>query len=333
MPNAQILDVVNFMPERIIDNTKIILDNFNDEKLDKNPFFQGVKQRRFASPEYQSSDLGTYALNKLLQQTDTQPEALDLILYSCIFSDIYYPNIGAAIQYRVGANRATILNVDTGCSSYLSMLNTARAFIEAGLYKTVAVITVTNYVSRLAEDQYSKQYSVLGDGASATLLVDGKSSFVASYEHSYGEHYGLLAVQPDPIDGRFLNYWESGSGQLNIAFSQEMLDSLRLNALRLVPDSVSKCLFKAGLSSDQISLLITHQPNSVFLKKWRNRIGIREPRVHDTLEYYGNLFQGSIPVTLADALEKNKVLSGDLLALGTFSFGGEFVSSTIIRWV
>jgi 3-oxoacyl-[acyl-carrier-protein] synthase III len=201
------------------------------------------------------------------------------------------------------------------------------------LYKTVAVITVTNYVSRLAEDQYSKQYSVLGDGASATLLVDGKSSFVASYEHSYGEHYGLLAVQPDPIDGRFLNYWESGSGQLNIAFSQEMLDSLLLNALRLVPDSVSKCLFKAGLSSDQISLLITHQPNSVFLKKWRNRIGIREPRVHDTLEYYGNLFQGSIPVTLADALEKNKVLSGDLLALGTFSFGGEFVSSTIIRWV
>jgi 3-oxoacyl-[acyl-carrier-protein] synthase III len=333
MPGAQIVNVVNFMPERVVDNTQLVLSNSKDEELNKNPFFKGVKERRFASPEYQSSDLGTYALKKLLEQTDTKSEALDLILYSCLFSDFFLPNIGTVIQHRVGANRATVLNVDTGCSSYLSMLNTARAFIESGLYKTVAVITVTNYASRLAtEDQYSKQYSVLGDGASATLLIDGKSSFLASYERSHGEHYGLLVVQPNQLNGCSLNYWEDGSGKLNITFSPDMLASLRSNALRLLPEAVNKCISMANLSCDDISLLITHQPNTVFVKKWRQRIGIREPRVHDTLEKYGNLFQGSIPVTLADAIENNKVQSGDLLALGTFSFGGEFVSSTVIRW-
>ncbi|MCC5661317.1 hypothetical protein LC608_31060 [Nostoc sp. XA010] len=330
MPSAQIVDVVSFMPERIVDNTELIFSS--EDELEKNPFFKGVKQRRFASPEYQSSDLGTYALKKLLEQTETKPEELDLILYSCIFNDFFCPGIGSAIQYGVGANRATVLNIDTGCSSYLSMLNTARAFIESGLYKTIAVVTVTNYISRLPELQNSKRYSVLGDGASATLLVDGQSSFVASYERSYGEHYGLLVGQPDLVDGRFLNYWESGSGQITINFSQEMLNTLRSNALRLVPEAVSKCLYQAGLSSDDISLLITHQPNVLFIKEWRERIGIGEPRVHDTIECYGNLFQGSIPVTLADAIEKNKVQSGDLLALGTFSNGGDFVSSTVIRW-
>lgn len=332
MPNAQIVNVVSFMPERVVDNTEIELSNFDDEQLDKNPFFQGVKQRRFASPEYQSSDLGTYALKKLLEQTSTKPEAIDLILCSCTLNDYFSPGIASAIQHRVGANRATVLDVDTGCCSYLSMLNTARAFIDSGMYKTIAVVTVTNYISRFPNLQNSKQYSVLGDGASATLLVDGKLSIIASFERSYGEHYGLLVGQPDLVDGRSLNYWESGSGKITIAFSQDMLKTLCSNALRLVPEAVSKCLFMAGLSSDDISLLITHQPNTFLIEEWRNRIGINKPRVHDTLECYGNLFQGSIPVTLADAIEKKKVQSGNLLALGAFSNGGDFASSTVIRW-
>lgn len=333
MPKAQIVDVVSFMPERIVDNTKLLLDIGNDEELDQNAFFKGVKQRRFASPEYQSSDLGSRALKLLLEKTHTKPEKLDLILCSCMFSDFFWPNIGSAIQNQVGATQATIMNIDTSCSSYLSMLNTARAFIESGLYQTIAIVTVTNFISRLPEFQKSKKSWVLGDGASATLLVDGKSSFVSSYERSHGEHYGVFVFQPDKVDGQFLNYWERGCGPITVDFSPDMVMSIRSNALELVPDAVSKCLFKAGLSTDDVSLLITHQPNAFFIKEWRDRIGIQEPYVHDTLECYGNLFHGSIPVTLADAIEKNKVQSGDLLTLGTFSNGGDFVSSLAIRWV
>jgi 3-oxoacyl-(acyl-carrier-protein) synthase III len=333
MPSAQIVDVVNFMPERVVDNIKLALDGEDDNELNQNAFFKGVKQRRFASPDYQSSELGSKALKLLLEQTGTKPEALDLILCSCMFSDYFWPGIGSAIQNQVGASQATILNLDTSCSSYLSMLNTARAFIESGVYKTIAIVTVTNFISRLREFQKSKKSWVLGDGASATLLVDGKSSFVASYERSHGEHYGLFVFDPDMVDGQFLNYWERGCGPITVNFSPDMMTAIRSNAIELVPDAVSKCLFKAGLSTDDISLLITHQPNTLFIKEWRDRIGIGEPRVHDTLECYGNLFHGSIPVTLADAIKKNKVHSGDLIALGTFSNGGDFVSSMIIRWV
>lgn len=332
MSEAQIVSVVSFMPEDVADNTNLVLAESEDEKLDRNPFFQGVKERRFASPKYQSSDLGSNALKKLLEVTDTQAEELDLILCSCIFNDYFCPGVGSAIQDRVGAKQATMLNIDTGCSSYLSMLNTARAFIESGLYQKIAIVTVTNYISRLPKLQNTKRYSVLGDGASATLLVNGKSSFIASYERSHGENYGLLVGQPELVDGEFFNYWEGGSGQIAINFSQEMVDSIRDNALKLVPEAVNKCLFKADLSIDDISLLITHQPNTFFINEWRSRIGITQPRVHDTLEHYGNMFQSSIPVTLADALKKDKVQVGDLVALGTFSNGGDFVSSTVIRW-
>lgn len=333
MYGAQIIDVVSFMPERIVDNDKLMLDMGSGCELDDNTFFKGVAQRRFASPEYLSSDLGVNVLRRLLERTGTDPADIDLILYSCIFSDHFWPDIGPAIQQRVGAARATVLSVDTGCSSYLSMLNTARAFIESGLYKKVAVVTVTNFISRLPEFQKSRLSWVLGDGASATLVVRGESSFLGSYERSHGENYGLFVFEPGKTNGGAMNYWERDSGPITVNFSAELVQAINRNALELVPFAVKECLAGARLSADDLSLLITHQPNAHFIKEWRDRIGIGAPRVHDTLECFGNLFQGSIPVTLADALEKKKVHRGDRLAFGTFSNGGDFVSALAVRWI
>jgi 3-oxoacyl-[acyl-carrier-protein] synthase-3 len=330
---AQIIDVVSFMPERIVDNDRLMLETENRCELDDNTFFKGVAQRRFASPEYSSSDLGANVLNRLMERTGTDPADIDLILYSCIFSDYFWPHIGPAIQKRAGAGRATVLSADTGCSSYLSMLNTARAFIESGLYRKVAVVTVTNFISRLPEFQKSRLSWVLGDGSSATLVVRGESSFLAHYERSHGENYGIFVFEPDKTNGGALNYWECNSGPITVNFSAELVQAINKNALELVPFAVKTCLAEARLSADDVSLLITHQPNAHFIKEWRDRIGIGAPRVHDTLECYGNLFQGSIPVTLADALEKKKVRRGDRLAFGTFSNGGDFVSALAIRWI
>src|ERR1700730_7486850 len=185
MPGAQIIDVASFLPERVVPVTSDLVG-------EDSPFYHGVSERRFASPDYLSEDLGTMATKRLLERTGTSPEAIDLILVSCIFTDNFWPGIGPAIQNRIGARNATILNIDTSCSSYLSGLNAARAVIESGQCRKVAVITVTNFISRLVEHQQRKSGAPLGDGASATLVAAGKSSFLAGYERSHGEHYGIF---------------------------------------------------------------------------------------------------------------------------------------------
>lgn len=325
MPGAQIVDVASFMPERVVP----VRDDLIGED---SPFYHGVKERRFASPDYLSEDLGVKAMQRLLERTGTSPGDIDMLLVSCIFTDNFWPGIGPAVQNRVGANNATILNIDTSCSSYLSGLNAARAFIESGQCRKVAVVTVTNFISRLPEHQKKKSGAPLGDGASATLVAAGTSSFVASYERSHGEHYGLFRFDPDLVDGVFQNYWERGCGPITVNFSKEMIDRIRENAQSLVPEAVLECLRRANLTTDDVDLLITHQPNDLFLADWRKRIGIQPPRVHDTLSQYGNMFQGTIPVTLADALDKGLVKKGDIVAMGTFSNGGDFVSALTIRW-
>jgi len=325
MDGAQVVDVASFMPERVVPVSEDLIGEDSE-------FFRGVKERRFASPDYLSEDLGTLAVERLLERTGTPAQDLDLVICACMFSDTFWPGIGPAIQHRVGAKRATILNIDTSCSSFLSGLSAADAFVNSGHCKTVAVVMVTNFISRLPELADQRSAAPLGDGAAAALVTRGRQSIVSRYERSHGEHYGIFRFEPDLVDGQFRNFWERGCGPIHVGFSPDMIDAIRQNALDLVPQAVERCLADGGIDTDEVSLLLTHQPNDMFIDGWRRRIGILPPRVHDTLACYGNLFHSSLPVTMSDALDKGVLKEGDLVALGTFSNGGDFVSAMALRW-
>ncbi len=327
---AKIIDVARFLPEHIA------IPQMNEEEkndpLLQNDFFKSPKERRFAFPQYSSADLGTMAMKELLGRTGISPTKIDLILYSCAITDYVNIGIGPDIQHRSGATNATVLQIDTGCVSFLSMLNTADAFIRAGRYKTIAIVTVTNFISRLKDFQRSPKSWVLGDGASATLVVAGTPNILASQEQSFGENYGLMVCQPRGKNNEVQHYWDTGAGPLQVEFSEGMIERLKHNAVSLVSESVKASIAKAGFRTEDISLLITHQPNVGLIKQWRLAIGIDEPRVYDTFQRYGNLFQSSIPVTISDAVDCGKIRANDTIAMGTFSNGGDFVGSMVLRW-
>lgn len=337
----KIIDVVKFMPERVIENEPLLKEmeikardlSQAEDELGSHTFFRGVKERRFASPDYSSEELGVKVLEKLLNKTNFPAAKIDLLICTCIFSDTYWPNIATALQQRIGAKDASIINIDTSCASFLTGINVAKAFIESGKYRNIALVSVTNFISRLPEFQKKPPSLVLGDGAIAALLSVGEPSIVSSIERSYGENYGLMKFEPDYLkNGEFRNYWEQSCGPITVHFDHESVAEIRHNALEIVPRAVNACLQEANLSINDINLLITHQPNRQLIEDWRERIGISPDRVHDTLDIYGNLFQGSVAVTLADAIENKIVKDGDLIAIGTFSNGGDFASAMIIRW-
>ena len=59
MPSAEVVHVVKFMPERVIRNADLVPASTGD--IGSNAFFAGVEERRFASPDYLSEDLGALA--------------------------------------------------------------------------------------------------------------------------------------------------------------------------------------------------------------------------------------------------------------------------------
>jgi 3-oxoacyl-[acyl-carrier-protein] synthase-3 len=331
VPSAQIIDIARFMPEKVVRAEDLM--NAGDDPLVQNEWFRPPAERRFASPQYSTAELGAKALAKLIERTGIKAEDIDLILCSSVLTDLLTTGSGSKIQALVNAVNASAIQIDTGCTSYLSMLNIARAFIESGMYKKIVIVTSTNFISRLSDFRDSPKSRVLGDGASATLVVPGQASILSSYERSHGENFGLLTCSPQKqSSGEAKDYWEPGAGSLEVAFSIRMVERLRKNAIDLVAGAVKKVLSDANVQTKDVDLLVTHQPNLGLMQEWRDVIGIQKPKVFDTFNQYGNLFQGSIPVTLSEAIDQEKMKAGDLVCLGTFSNGGDFVSAMLIRW-
>lgn len=339
--STRIVDVVHYMPERIVRNSELPLPE-GDASLNDHSFFAGVHERRFASPDYNSTELGTAALRKLLDRTGERAADLDLIICAAQLNDTFSPGVGTAIQYAVDAKKAAVHQLDNGCCSWVSGINTARAFIDSGRYRKVAVVTVTNFISRLTDFQRRPESFVLGDGASATLLTSSDEPTVLSlHEQAFGENWGALRVEPDndaaaadgdPTAGMNLPFWAGNTGPLTVKFNQKMLARLYRVSMEQLPRAVDTAVKQAGVAHEDIRYLLTHQPNENYIAEWRKRCGFDDSRAHDTLSHYGNMFQSSLPVTFADALDHHMISSGDLIAFATFSHGGELVASMVWRW-
>jgi 3-oxoacyl-[acyl-carrier-protein] synthase-3 len=96
-------------------------------------------------------------------------------------------------------------------------------------------------------------------------------------------------------------------------------------------DSATKSLDLAGLTADDITLVIPHQANVRIIQAACDRLGINIDRAVTVLDRTGNTSSASIPLALGDALDSGRVAEGDLLLLVGFG-GGMTAASAVLRW-
>jgi 3-oxoacyl-[acyl-carrier-protein] synthase-3 len=101
---------------------------------------------------------------------------------------------------------------------------------------------------------------------------------------------------------------------------------------RIVPEVVTLACREAGVRPRDIDLLVTNQPNPIFLRNWREALELPPELHHDTFDVYGNLFGAAIPINLEDAIRRGKLEAGALLALAGFSHAGDYSAAALIRW-
>jgi 3-oxoacyl-[acyl-carrier-protein] synthase-3 len=96
-------------------------------------------------------------------------------------------------------------------------------------------------------------------------------------------------------------------------------------------DSAEKSMRQAGVTADQIALVVPHQANVRIIQAACERLGVPMERAATVLHYTGNTSSASIPLALVDALEAGRVQAGDLVLLVGFG-AGMTAASAILRW-
>jgi 3-oxoacyl-[acyl-carrier-protein] synthase-3 len=102
-------------------------------------------------------------------------------------------------------------------------------------------------------------------------------------------------------------------------------------AVRIMCDSAEKSMADAGLTADDIAMVIPHQANIRIIQAACDRLGIPEERIATVLHYTGNTSSASIPLALVDALRSDRIKKGDNILLVGFG-AGMTAASAIIKW-
>src|SRR6185295_2953045 len=129
-------------------------------------------------------------------------------------------------------------------------------------------------------------------------------------------------------DGR--RYWEPGAIPISLGFTEERVAAIIERGNRIVPEMVALACQNAGVRTRDIDLLVTNQPNPIFLRNWREALELLPETHHDTFDKYGNLFGAALPINIEDALAAGKLRPDTLLALGGFAHAGDFTAAAII---
>ncbi|MCA9782397.1 MAG: ketoacyl-ACP synthase III [Candidatus Delongbacteria bacterium] len=289
----------------------------------------GIRQRYIVSPEdgVVTSDLCADAGRKALEAAGLEATDLDLILVGTVTGDCKFPATGVFVQAKLGASNAAAMDLSAACSGFVYGLELADAMIRCGVKKHALVIGGEVLTSMI--DWNDRTTCVLfGDAAGAVVLgpSTNDTGVLATYSKSNGDLAELL--------------WTPGCGSLR-RLSPESLEAgdhtvkmngrkVYTNAVACMADSVEQVLARAGMTPDQIDLLVPHQANIRIIEATCERFGFPLERTKINVDRFGNTSAASIPIALDEAIREGRVGPGSTCLMTVFG-GGFTWSSAIVR--
>lgn len=284
----------------------------------------GIKERRISHVE--TSDMAAIAGLRALAAAGKTPEDVDLLLVATCTPDSLIPSTASLVQKKIGAFNCAAMDLNAACSGFVYGLVVGSNMIRAGTNQTVLLIGAEklHYVT----DFTDRTTCVLfGDGAGAVVLepTDGPHGLLASDLGLDGSVYHILEV---PVDGTMGDRGDPDPTKSGV--SMEGQEVFRRAVTKMSESSVLS-LERAGVSLEDVDLLIPHQANVRIIDATARRLGIDESKVYVNIHSYGNTSAATIPVALTEALEEGRIGPGDTIVFAAFG-GGLSWGSAVYRW-
>lgn len=298
------------------------------------PLLGPPRQRHHVQAGQRAAELVERAAAPMFERMGIKPvDNVDILVTNVLLPDIVITGCGAEVASRLGCRPEMILDLHNGgCASFPYMLRLAEALIRGGAGRTALLCGVQNvagqvYVQPGIVD--TPQAAVPGDGCGVAYVAAERGSPVLGVATlNTPESAEDMALHLP--DGR--RYWEPGRSPLALKFAEAKFQEILERGNRLVPEAVELVCERLDLVPDDIDVLVTNQPNRIFLRNWREALGLPPDKHVDTFDRFGNLYGAGVPVSLDWAVEHGRVTKGDLVMLAGFAHAGDFAAAAAVRW-
>ena len=332
-PTVSLTDVSSYLPGEPV-GADYYAQFAGSDDLAANLMFRAPKFRHHVGPDETAIDMVERAAQGLIERHGQDVIAnVDVLITHAQMPDVPFYGGGGGIAHRLGMRPNWVLDLHNGgCAAFVLGLKVARQLLASGQGRTALIAVAQNAAGQVFDQpgvRRKAQSSVPGDGAAVGLVTVSDESPILDIEcRTYGEYAGDMTLVIDPLR----KWWQPGPGEACIGFTETNIAKVLARGNQQVPEVALAVCDRIGLSSKDIDLLVTNQPNRVFLRNWREALEVPESRHLDTFDECGNLFGAAIPINLDHAISDGQVKAGDVVMMAAFAHAGDFAGAAAVRW-
>jgi 3-oxoacyl-[acyl-carrier-protein] synthase III len=314
------------LPQRIISNAELAqITDTSDEWIRTRT---GIVERRVVASGECTSTLAITAGRAALDRAALDPDDIDLVVLATCTPDRPFPATSCAVQSALGLRRAGAFDLGAACSGFVYGLSVASNMIRAGAHTNVLLVAADIFTHFI--NWQDRNTSVLfGDGAGAVVLqaTSQPLGMLSANLGSWGEGEDLMAVDAGGTRMPATPELLAAGRQYVYMQGREIFK----HAVRGMAESSQTVIADAGLTADDIRLVVPHQANLRIIDAVARRLEFDSERVFVNLERYGNTSAASVPIAICEAVEQERIRSGDHVLLTSFG-GGLTWASAVLRW-
>ncbi len=304
----------------------------NEIIIDKFEAITGINERRYVSPNLNTSDIAFFAAEKAIENAKINKEDLDYIIVAHNYGDVKHttqqsdtvPSIASRVKHLLKIENTKCVGYDVlfGCPGWIEGVIQANAFIKSGIAKKCLVIGAET-LSRTI-DKHDRDSMIYSDGAGA-VVVESTLETGGIITHETATH---------TIDeAHFIHFGET--------YNQEIDDKRRYIkmygrkiyefALSNVPLAMKSCLDKSGIDIKDVKKVLIHQANEkmdeAIVKRFYKLFNLEMPNgiMPMTIGKLGNSSVATIPtlydMILKGDMQNQKINEGDVVIFASVGAG------------
>ena len=294
------------LPEKVVSNADFAsrLDTTDDWIVERT----GIRERRFGGS---TGTLAVEAGQRAIERAGVDPASIDVVLLATSTPDQVMPATSAYVQDALHCGGGA-LDVNAACSGFVYAFVAGAGLCEVGAKR--ALVIGSDVMSRITDQDDRGTAILFGDGAGALVMdrVDGP---------------GQLLGWDLGADGSLRHILQCDVG----SFTQMNGKEVFRQAVRVVVDSCTLALQRAGVPASDVKLFVPHQANVRIVTAACDRLGIPQDRTAIVLDRTGNTSAASVPLALSDAAEGGRLADGDIVLLCGFGAGMTWATA-VVRW-
>ena len=327
-PFAEVAGLGVAVPTRVVTNADFekTLDTSDEWIVERT----GIRERHIAGPGESLASLSQEASGKAMEQVGIGPADLDAIVQATATPDRLLPSTACDLQALLGAVNAAAIDISAACPGFIYGLTVAEALVAAGQNQNVLVVGAEK-LSTITDSTDRTTAILFGDAAGAAVIrptADRKGrGILSTFIKSDGKLAPLL-YRPgggacDPISEKVVR---ERSHYIKMA-GREVFKA----AVLAMADACDEALKRAGLTGDQIDMLIPHQANIRIIESTAKHAGIPMDKVMVNIDRFGNTSSASIPLAIDEAVAQGRIKPGSVVLLVAFGAGFTW-GSVVLRW-